>query len=166
MNEQQVKDLIIQKYGSINAFSESIDIANSTVVSILDRGFLNAKLKNVFAICRGLGISPEDIDSGFEFSKVVINGNNNIGSVGGDINGNISLGSTLNKDDLHEVANNLNLTDRELQEKTLREVSELKASQARLENAIALLIENQAMVLANMKSVDKTFKDILESFRK
>lgn len=66
---------------------------------------------------------------------------------------------------MHEVASNLNLTDRELQEKTLNEVSDLKASQARLESAIALLIENQAEVLENMKSVDDTFKEIIRSLK-
>ena len=78
----------------------------------------------------------------------------------GDINGNVSFGSTIQKEDLHEVASTLNLTDRELQEKTFNEVSELKASQARLENAIAKLFENQANVLNNIKSVDDTFKEM------
>lgn len=96
-----------------------------------------------------------------------INGNqNNVATMSGDINGNVSFGSTIQKEDLHEVASNLNLTDRELQEKTLTEVSDLRASQARLEGAISLLMENQANVLASMKSVDETFKDMLKELKK
>lgn len=88
-----------------------------------------------------------------------INGDqNNVATMSGNINGNVSFGSSIQKEDLHEVASNLNLTDRELQEKTLTEVSDLRASQARLESAISLLMENQANVLASMKSVDETFK--------
>lgn len=103
---------------------------------------------------------------GYDIPNNTINGDgNNVATMSGDIHGNISFGSNINKDDLHEVASNLNLTDRELQEKTLNEVSDLKASQARLESAIALLIENQAEVLENMKSVDDTFKEIIRSLK-
>lgn len=162
MNEQQVKTLIIERYGSIRAFSEFVDIPNSTVVSILERGFLNSKLKNVFAICKALNIRPEMLESGFDFSAGAnVYGNNTGINTTGDINGNVSFGSTIQKEDLHEVASNLNLTDRELQEKTLSEVADLRASQARLENAINSLSENQTNVLANMKSVDDSFNEIL-----
>lgn len=101
MDEQQVKALIIQKFGSINAFSESIDIANSTVVSILERGFLNAKLKNVFAICKGLNINPEDLESGFKFnSPAVIHGDNNgIAGMTGNIEGGVTFTSTTQSED-------------------------------------------------------------------
>lgn len=167
MNEQQVKTLIIERYGSIHAFSDFVDIPNSTVVSILERGFLNSKLKNVFAICKALNIRPEMLESGFDFSAGAnVYGNNTGINTTGDINGNVSFGSSIQKEDLHEVASNLNLTDRELQEKTLNEVSDLRASQARLENAIAFLIENQAEVLENMKSVDDTFKEIMNRLTK
>lgn len=90
----------------------------------------------------------------------------NVATLAGNINGNVSFGSSIQKEDLHEVASNLNLTDRELQEKTLSEVADLRASQARLEGAISLLMENQANVLASMKSVDETFKDMLKEFKK
>lgn len=82
MNENDVKQLIIEKYGSVNAFSEMAGLANSTVASILDRGFVNAKLKNVFAICKALNIRPDDLDSGFDFVD------NSVGMIGnGDNNG-------------------------------------------------------------------------------
>lgn len=78
MNEQKVKDIILAKYGSIKSFSEHIKIPNSTIVSILDRGFLNAKLKNVFAICKALNINPLDLDTGFHFvrSTNIVQGDN------------------------------------------------------------------------------------------
>lgn len=98
-----------------------------------------------------------------------INGNNNIANVGDNkFEGNVTFGSAIDKNDLHEVASNLNLTDRELQEKTLNELAktkqelrELKDSQRRLENAMALLIENQVSVLSKIKNVDNSFQDIL-----
>lgn len=99
MNEKQVKELIIQKFGSINAFSDSINIANSTVVSILERGFLNAKLKNVFTICKALNINPEDLESGFKFnSPAIIHGDNNgIAANVSNISGSVTIGATLQK---------------------------------------------------------------------
>lgn len=98
-----------------------------------------------------------------------INGNNNIANVGDNkFEGNVTFGSAIDKNDLHEVASNLNLTDREIQEKTLNELAktkqelrELKDSQRRLENAMALLIENQVSVLSKIKNVDNSFQDIL-----
>ena len=113
-------------------------------------------------LVKKLGTSTDYILLGLENTNVNnnnVNGDkNNVATMSGDINGNVSFGSTIQKEDLHEVASNLNLTDRELQEKTLSEVSDLRASQARLESAISLLMENQANVLASMKSVDETFE--------
>lgn len=97
----------------------------------------------------------------------IINGNqNNVATMSGDINGNVSFGSSIQKEDLHEVASNLNLTDRELQEKTLNEVSDLRASQDRLQLLMESLLANQSNILANMKSVDDAFNEMLKGFKK
>lgn len=167
MNEQQVKTLIIERYGSIHAFSDFVDIPNSTVVSILERGFLNSKLKNVFAICKALNIRPEMLESGFDFGGGAnVYGNNTGINTTGDIHGNVSFGSSIQKEDLHEVASTLNLTDREIQEKTLQQVSELKASQDRLQLLMESLLANQSNILANMKNVDDAFRELVDRDRK
>lgn len=117
-------------------------------------------------LSKTLGVSEAWL-MGYDATNVAnVYGNNTGINTTGDINGNVSFGSSIQKEDLHEVASDLNLTDRELQEKTLNEVSDLRASQARLENVIALLIENQAEVLENMKSVDDTFKEIMNRLTK
>lgn len=105
-------------------------------------------------------------------NNIIHGDNNGVATMSGNIHGNVSFGSTIQKEDLHEVANNLNLTDRELQEKTFKEVNnltaevkELKQSQTRLENTIALLVENQVNILSKMRSVDDSFNDIVDKLK-
>lgn len=86
----------------------------------------------------------------------------NVATLAGDIHGNVSFGSSIQKEDLHEVASTLNLTDRELQEKTLQQVSELKASQDRLQLLMESLLANQSNILANMKNVDDAFRELVD----
>ncbi|WP_066914162.1 hypothetical protein [Streptococcus sp. DD12] len=52
----------------------------------MERGFLNTKLKNVFAICKGLNINPEDLESGFTFvqpNNIVLGDNNGFNGLDG-----------------------------------------------------------------------------------
>lgn len=117
-------------------------------------------------LSKTLGVSEAWL-MGYDATSVAnVYGNNTGINTTGDINGNISFGSAIQKEDLHEVASNLNLTDRELQEKTLQEISELKRSQDRLELLIESLLANQSNVLANMKNVDDAFKEMLKEFKK
>lgn len=62
--EEQLKDLIIKKYGTQKNFTESIGIANSTFSNILRRGIVNANVLTVIKICKGLGIDPEALADG------------------------------------------------------------------------------------------------------
>lgn len=59
--ENYLKHLIELKFGSVNAFSKEIDLAYTTVRSILERGVMNSKVENVLKICKGLGIKPESL---------------------------------------------------------------------------------------------------------
>lgn len=59
--ENYLKHLIELKFGSVNAFSKEIDVAYTTVRSILERGVMNSKVENVLKICKGLGIKPESL---------------------------------------------------------------------------------------------------------
>lgn len=160
MNEEQIKELILQRFGSINAFSESINIANSTVVSILERGFLNAKLKNVFAICKGLNINPEDLESGFEFvrSANIVHGDNhgvNGLSAGGNSTNTYNFGGNdCNKQDDHnESIRNLSATDVKLQRQILNRFDQQLKIQEETNNLLRMLIDIQEETLDELKLI-------------
>lgn len=134
MNEAQVKDLIMERFGSINAFSESINLANSTVVSILERGFLNAKLKNVFTICKALGLNPEDLESGFTFvpstSNIVHGDNHGINGItsGDGVTNNFNFDGKDSQQRNHNTTmQNLGTADLRLQRSLLNRIDELIA---------------------------------------
>lgn len=59
--EEEIKKMILEKYGSMRSFSDKIGLSNSTVVSILDRGLMNSNITNVIAICKGLNISVDKL---------------------------------------------------------------------------------------------------------
>ncbi|HFI0586266.1 TPA: helix-turn-helix domain-containing protein [Streptococcus suis] len=128
MNEQQVKELILQRFGSINAFSEKIQIPNSTLVSILERGFLNAKLQNVFAICKGLNLNPEDLESGFDFVRTLNyvggdnNGVNGLDSGSGNMNTFNFNGTSKEQDKHNDSMKNLGVADLKLQRSLLNKL--------------------------------------------
>lgn len=61
MIEQELKDLIIKRYGSINKFSENIDIAWTTLDGVLKRGVNKANITSLIKICNGLNIDCESL---------------------------------------------------------------------------------------------------------
>lgn len=62
--EQELKELILKKYESINRFAQTIGIPNSTVGNILNRGVKKANISNIFAICGALEISIDELAKG------------------------------------------------------------------------------------------------------
>lgn len=70
MLEEKLKELIINKYGSIRQFALKISIPYTTVDSILKRGLDNSNVGNVIKICRYLDIS---IDSLLDSKELVSN---------------------------------------------------------------------------------------------
>ncbi|MTD40106.1 helix-turn-helix domain-containing protein [Erwinia sp. CPCC 100877] len=66
-----LKLLIENKYGNVKAFSEAIDIPYTTVRTILEKGVGNARINNILKICKGLGISVEQLNHDFEFDNTV-----------------------------------------------------------------------------------------------
>lgn len=66
MNELEVnlKSLIIEKYGSLKKFSDTIDMPWTTLDSILKRGVSNSNITNVLKITRELGIDTEKLVDG------------------------------------------------------------------------------------------------------
>lgn len=67
--EIYLKELIEAKFGSVRYFAEQIGVPYTTVRSILERGVLNAKMENIINICKGLGITPEQL---YNFEDSVI----------------------------------------------------------------------------------------------
>ncbi|MFI3060360.1 XRE family transcriptional regulator [Streptococcus suis] len=59
MDEQNLRELIERRYGSVRQFSLKIDMPASTINSILNRGILNSNVDNVLRICTALGIKPD-----------------------------------------------------------------------------------------------------------
>lgn len=62
--EEQLKNLILTRYNSLREFTIDIDMAYSTMDSIIRRGIQNATLTNVFKICKALNISADALEQG------------------------------------------------------------------------------------------------------
>ena len=62
--EDKLKKLIINRYGSISAFAEIIDIPYTTLASIFQRGISNAKVTNITKITEALHIDTNQLVAG------------------------------------------------------------------------------------------------------
>ena len=69
MVEDKLKKLIVDRYGSMIAFSKDIGMANSTLATILERGVKKASVNNIIKICQALGISADGLANG----KIIYN---------------------------------------------------------------------------------------------
>ena len=59
--EEQLRNLIIEKYGSVTQFASVIGVPGSTIASILSRGIHKSSIDNVLAMCKALQISADEI---------------------------------------------------------------------------------------------------------
>lgn len=57
--EDKLKEFIIEKHGSILAFSNEIGLPNSTMMGILKRGVHNSSISNIITVCNALHISVD-----------------------------------------------------------------------------------------------------------
>lgn len=62
--EEKLKELIIEKYGSVLEFSKASKISNSTIATIMKRGVNNSSINNIIKICQTLGISADALSKG------------------------------------------------------------------------------------------------------
>lgn len=69
MTEQELRELIELKYGSVRQMALKIDMPASTINSILNRGILKSNVDNIFKICSALDIRPESLADGIDFHK-------------------------------------------------------------------------------------------------
>lgn len=61
MIENKIKDIIIDRYGSVKRFADKIQIPYTTIDTILKRGLLNSNVLNVIKICNELGIDIDEL---------------------------------------------------------------------------------------------------------
>lgn len=64
MIENQIKEIIIARYGSISNFCKKIKLPYTTVDSILKRGLANSNVLNVIKMCDELNISIDSLKNG------------------------------------------------------------------------------------------------------
>ena len=62
--EIRLKEMIIEKYGSLKRFCETIDMPWTTLDSILKRGIANSNITNVLKITKELGLDTESLATG------------------------------------------------------------------------------------------------------
>lgn len=62
--EIQLKEMIINRYGSLKKFCETINMPWTTLDSILKRGISNSNITNVMKITKELEIDTESLASG------------------------------------------------------------------------------------------------------
>ena len=72
MVEEQLKSLIIERYGSLKKFAESVDIAWSTLDGVIKRGVNKANITSLIKICEGLNIDCESLYYGDIITKQTI----------------------------------------------------------------------------------------------
>lgn len=62
--ETKIREMIIERYGSLKKFCELIQMPWTTLDSILKRGFANSNITNVMKITKELGIDTEQLALG------------------------------------------------------------------------------------------------------
>lgn len=62
--ENRIKEMIINRYGSLKKFCEIINMPWTTLDSILKRGFSNSNITNVMKISHELKVDTESLASG------------------------------------------------------------------------------------------------------
>lgn len=59
--EKKLKEMILEKYGSLNKFSDKIAMPWTTLDSVLKRGINKSNISNVIRICQELKISADEL---------------------------------------------------------------------------------------------------------
>ena len=69
--ENELKELILDRYGNLSEFCKKIDLPWTTLDSILKRGVDKANIKNILKITAELNIDVESLANGQIVSKDV-----------------------------------------------------------------------------------------------
>lgn len=68
--EEQLKELIIKKYGSVNKFAQTCGLSTSTVATIFTRGVNKTNISTIIKICQQLEISADELADGKIVPKI------------------------------------------------------------------------------------------------
>jgi DNA-binding Xre family transcriptional regulator len=62
--EDELRELMIKKSGSVNKFSQECGLSQSTIFTIFKRGVKNSNINSIIAICKLLDISADALADG------------------------------------------------------------------------------------------------------
>ena len=62
--EEELKELMIKKSGSVNRFSKECGLSTSTVATTFSRGINNTNINTIVKICKTLQISADELSNG------------------------------------------------------------------------------------------------------
>lgn len=62
--EEELKALMIKKFGSVNKFSHENGLSTSTVATIFTRGINKTNINTIIKICQALQISADELSNG------------------------------------------------------------------------------------------------------
>ena len=62
--EEQLREMMIKKSGSVNKFAQEVEIPQSTIFSIFQRGVGKANINSIITICKALNISTDELAEG------------------------------------------------------------------------------------------------------
>lgn len=148
--EDELKDLMELKSGSIRAFAIDNDIPYTTLTSMLQRGVMSTGVINTIKICQALNIKPESLPTGtLEFydgrTTTFLSGENN-GGMAGNNHGSV----TINNGTSNQEAHNSNMHD-------------MSKADLKLQRMIANKIEKQIQVEQNMSDKMDKIADKLDT---
>lgn len=155
--EDELKDLMELKSGSIRAFAIDNDIPYTTLTSMLQRGVMSTGVINTIKICQALNIKPESLPTGtLEFydgrTTTFLSGENN-GGMAGNNHGSVTINNGAPTQETHNES-----------------MHGMSKADLKLQRVIANKIEKQIQVEQNMsdkmdKIADKldTLIDLLKS---
>ena len=92
--ETKIREMIIERYGSLKKFCELIQMPWTTLDSILKRGFANSNITNVLKITRELGLDAGKIVDG----EIVFSGKQEPTTIAAHFDG-----SEYTEDELDEI---------------------------------------------------------------
>lgn len=71
--ENNIREIIIERYGSLNKFCSQVDMPWTTLDSILKRGISKANVGNVIKIAKELDLDTDALSEGFIVSRLITN---------------------------------------------------------------------------------------------
>lgn len=148
--EDELKDLMELKSGSIRAFAIDNDIPYTTLTSMLQRGVMSTGVINTIKICQALNIKPESLPTGtLEFydgrTTTFLSGENN-GGMAGNNHGSVTINNGAPTQETHNES-----------------MHGMSKADLKLQRVIANKIEKQIQVEQNMSDKMDKIADKLDT---